>query len=260
MAKKKFKFGLKVNLDSPVAIFFTGICILCFILDYFILKGKLTASLTSSPTNALGALPFEIKNPLSYLRIFFYAFGFESPAALITNLIFIMLLGPAIEERYGSIVIGIMMGVSVIFSGVLNSCFCSTSLKGCSSIIFMLIFLNSFMSITKKKIPLSFIFVIVLYIIKELLEKSFQLTAAEQTQTVEKSFEIIRILICIAGGLCGSLLAFLTSPKARAEKKYNKAANEIDSQSPRFSNKTYRKKNNDSDDDDDTTVVGTLRF
>ena len=157
MAKKKFKLGLKINLDSPVAVFFTGICILLFILDYFALKGKISGARTLSPTNAAGATPFKVNEPLSYLRIFFYAFGFDSPVTLITNLIFLMLLGPAIEERYGSIVVGIMMGVSIIFSGVLNACFCTTSLRGFSSIVFMLIFLNSFMSITRKKLPVSFI-------------------------------------------------------------------------------------------------------
>lgn len=251
MAKKKFKLGLKINLDSPVAIFFTGICLILFILDYFALKGKISSVLTLSPTNASGELPFIANNPVSYLRIVFYAFGFKTPVTLITNLLFLMLLGPAIEERYGSVVIGIMMGVSVIFSGVLNACFCTTSLHSFSCIIFMLIFLNSFMSITKKKIPVSFILIVLLYITKEILEK-----------TGENGFGIIQILICIAGGLCGSLLAFLTSPKARAEKKYNKAANEIDSQSPRFSNKSYSRKKDDSDDDgdDDTTVIGTLKF
>lgn len=250
MAKKKFKFGFKINLDSPVAIFFAAACIVIFIFDYFILKGKISQSLTSAPTASAGVLPFEVSNPLSYLRIVFYAFGFSSPSSLITSLIFIMLLGPAIEEQYGSVIIGIMMGVSAIFSGVLNACFCTTSLRGASSIIFMLIFLNSFMSFTKKKIPLSFILVIILFIAKEFIEKSGNTANG-----------IIEILICMAGGLCGSLLAFLTSPKARAEKKYNKAANEIDSQSPRFAKRKSEKQNEDSSlSDDDTTVIGTLKF
>ena len=76
----------------------------------------------------------------------------------------------------------------------------------------------------------------------------------------------ICIIICIAGGLCGSLFAFLTSPKMKAEKKASKSgsgggllnraekiayAEELDRNSPR---------NRKSYDDDETTVVGTLKF
>ena len=82
---------------------------------------------------------------------------------------------------------------------------------------------------------------------------------------------IVGLIICIAGGLCGSLFAFLTSPKARAEKKSEKNSKpiksmtaeektafleELDSQSPRNNSKKSKK----SDSDDDTTVIGTIKF
>ena len=256
MAKKKFKPAYKIFLDSPVPVFFVIISAIVFIVDYFFLKDKTSLFLTSSPTAPGGSLPFALSQPLSYLRLFLYVFGFASPQLLITDLIFIMLLGPAIEERYGSVVIGIMMAVSALFSGVLNACFCKTSLRGASCIIFMLIFLNSFMSLSKKKIPLSFIFMVILYVLREFFEKT--------SDGGMSGGRVVGILICIAGGLCGSLFAFLTSPKARAEKKATKAADdreayleELDSQSPR--NKNSRT-SSAGDDDDDNTVVGTLKF
>ena len=259
MAKKKIKFPYKVILDAPVPVFFVLICTVFFLIDTFLLKNNNNLNLTSSPTTAGGSLPFLISQPLSYLRLFLYVFGFSSPQMLVTDLIFIMLLGPAIEERYGSIVIAIMMAVSALFSGVLNACFCKTSLRGASCIIFMLIFLNSFMSLSKKKIPLSFIFVVVLYVIREVFEKT--------AGGVGGAGGAVAILICIAGGLCGSLFAFLTSPKARAEKKASALIEEIDSQSPRFQKKSLfgKKRKNDDDDgdddsDDDSTIVGTLKF
>ena len=83
---------------------------------------------------------------------------------------------------------------------------------------------------------------------------------------------IVGLIICITGGLCGSLFAFLTSPKARAEKKSDKTSKpissmtaeektafleELDSQSPR--NRANKTKKSDSNDDD-TTVIGTIKF
>ncbi|MBR1638923.1 MAG: rhomboid family intramembrane serine protease [Treponema sp.] len=278
MAKKKFKFDYKIFLDSPVPVFFVIISILVFLVDFFFLKDKTSVFLTSSPTAPGGSLPFLISQPLSYLRLFLYVFGFSSPHLLVTDLIFIMLLGPAIEERYGSVVIGIMMAVSALFAGVLNACFCKTSLRGASCIIFMLIFLNSFMSLSKKKIPLSFIFVVILYIVREFFEKSAGAGGTGGVSGAEGlsggAAGLVSILICIAGGLCGSLFAFLTSPKARAAKKAEAKSEgeprsgreafleELDSQSPRFQKKNRRKgEDSDSDEgDDDSTVVGTLKF
>lgn len=249
MAKKKFK--LNIAFDAPVTLTFTLVCIILFILNTLAFKGDLTAKLFASPTVVTGEHGFLPGSLLSYFRLFFYVFGITNFSTLITQLLFVLLMGPAMEERYGSIVIGIMIGVSTLFSGVLNACFCNQSLIGTLPVVFMLIFLNSFMSFSKKKIPLSFLAVFVLFILREIFEKNPN--------------GIVGIIICIAGGLCGSLFAFLTSPKARAQKKIKgtelsgdeKAAflEELDSQSPR--NKKNKRKN---DDDDDTTVVGTLTF
>ena len=187
---------------------------------------------------------------------------------LITNLILIMLLGPAMEERYGSVIIGIMIFVSALFAGVLNACFCADSLVGAVPVVCMMIFLNAFMSFSKKTFPLSFAAVIILFVFLEIFS----------------GVGAVRIITCIAGGLCGSLFAFLTSPKVKAAKKNADAGNsngygngnsngngrsggllsraekaayaeELDKQSPR--NKKNRKS---SYDEDETTVVGTLKF
>ena len=116
------------------------------------------------------------------------------------------------------------------------------------------------MSFSKKKIPASFVIIFIFYIIKEILQVSDKRLSG-----------LVGLIICIAGGLCGSLFAFLTSPKARAEKKSEKNSKpiksmtaeektafleELDSQSPRNNSKKSKK----SDSDDDTTVIGTIKF
>ena len=82
---------------------------------------------------------------------------------------------------------------------------------------------------------------------------------------------IIRIIICIAGGLCGSLFAFLTSPKMKAEKKNNSGATESPKKRGGLLNRAEKiayaeeldrnsPRNKNLDDDDETTVVGPLKF
>ena len=210
MSKKKFKINLKVSYDAPVTLSFVIICAVFFLLNTFLIKknpdGGVLGKLLASPTTQAGALPFIVKQPLSYLRLLLYIFGSGNAggagvagagSVLITNLILIMLLGPAMEERYGSVIIGIMIFVSALFSGVLNACFCADSLIGAVPVVCMMIFLNAFMSFSKKTFPLSFAAVVILFVFLEIFSGA----------------GAVKIIICIAGGLCGSLFAFLTSPK-----------------------------------------------
>ncbi|MCR5188311.1 MAG: rhomboid family intramembrane serine protease [Treponema sp.] len=260
MAKKKFKLNFKVVMDCPVTVGFVLVSLILCLLDLLAFKGSLSQSILRSPTSAKGDLAFILSSPLSYFRLVLYAFGAANWTALLANLLFLLLLGPAMEERYGSVVIGIMVFVASLFSGVLNAAFSTVSLRGCAPVVFMMVFLNAFMSLSKKKIPLSFLLIFALLISYEIIDKT--------------SGNVIGIIICIAGGLCGSLFAFLTSPKARAAKKAEsdkgsgllskaeKAAylEELDSQSPRNKKPAGRNSKKNDDDDDDTTVVGTLKF
>lgn len=262
MAKKKFNLNIKVAYDAPVTLSFVIICAIIFLLNMLLAKSGKAGGLEkifASPTSQAGVLPFIPSALVSYVRLFFYIFGAGDPSVMFTNLILIMLLGPAMEERYGSVIIGIMIFVAALFSGVLNACFSESSLVGSLPLVSMMIFLNAFMSFSKKKFPLSFAAVMVLFVLLQV----FSGTGA------------VQIIICIAGGLCGSLFAFLTSPKMKAEKKATKSASgaggssrrggllsraekvayaeELDRNSPR-NKKSYE------DDDDETTVVGTLKF
>ena len=244
MAKRKTT--LKFSYDAPVTITFSLVCIIVYLLDTFLLKGYLSNNILCSPTCSGGVLPFSFKEVLSYPRLILYVFSSPSIEILLSNLIFILLLGPSMEERYGSVVIGIMIAFSSLFSGVLTACFSLVSLRGAAPVVFMMIFLNAFMAFSKKKFPMSFVMVLGMFIAVEIISKG--------------NSGLVSVLINVAGGLCGSLVAFLTSPKAWAETKYNKKVQEVDSASPRF------KKNNKKDEDatiasdSDETVVGTLKF
>ncbi len=258
MAKKKLNINLKLSYDAPVTITFIIVCVILFLLNTYVIKNGAIGKVLSSPTSTSGSLPFIVSQPLSYIRLFLYIFGSENTLFLFSNLYLILMLCPAMEERYGSVIIGIMIFVSALFSGVLNACFSSKSLIGALPVACMMLFLNVFNSFLKKKIPLSFVFMMVLFVSLE----------------AYCGVNAIHFIICVAGGLCGSLFALLTSPKSRQERKaagsasgsssakkkgglLSKAekvayAEELDRNSPRNKGK--------SSDDDDSTVVGTLKF
>lgn len=249
--KKKLK--LKFHYDSPVMLTFAFVTLIVFILDAFALKGKLKDMWLVTPTAAGGQFPFSFSDFPSILRLFIHVFGYSQNEVLICNLIFILLLGPQMEERYGSVIIGIMIFVSALFSGVLNACFCKNAVCGAEPVVFMLILLWTMMQLSRSKISASAIAVIALFIAMLIFRKNPN--------------GVVGVAVIAAGGLCGSLFAFLTSPKAHKAKKNEAALAEFnDEASPRFTAKSTAAKKSDlernkkSSLDEETTLVGKIEL
>lgn len=249
--KKKLK--LKFHYDSPVMLTFALITLLVFILDAFAFKGKLKEIWLVTPTAAGGQFPFSFSDFPSILRLFIHVFGYSQNEVLICNLIFILLLGPQMEERYGSVIIGIMIFVSSLFSAVLNACFCKNAVCGAEPVVFMLILLWTMMQLSRSKISASAIAVIALFIAMLVFRKNPN--------------GVVGVAVIAAGGLCGSLFAFLTSPKAHKAKKNEAALAEFnDEASPRFTAKSTSAKKSDpkgnkkSNLDEETTLVGKIEL
>lgn len=246
MARKKL--SLKFSYDAPVSLSMAILILVLFLIDTLIIKKPLIAQCIQAPTVGAGSAPFAFSSPKALLGVLFHIFSYMDFNLLLCDLIFIMLLGPFMEERYGSVIIGIMIFVASLFSGVLNACFCKFPASGSTCVVFMLILLDAMMNISKKKISASSIAVLILFIIRLYL--------------VKNENGIIDVIIVIAGGLCGSLLAFMASPKARKTRKENSGGllnraerlAEIDRESPR------NKKKPAPGSSDETVEIGTLKF
>jgi membrane associated rhomboid family serine protease len=114
---------------------------------------------------------------------------------------FILLLGPLLEDRYGSGMLALMMTVTALVTGVINACFIPAPLAGSSGIAFMMILLASYTAVSHSEIPLSFLLVLALYLGRELLSPDRTGTTATFAH--------------IAGGICGSMFGFLAVPARR---------------------------------------------
>lgn len=251
MAKKNFLSKIKITYNAPVTLTFSLIS--AFILTInMISKGTVIPSFFTAPGNIKSSMPFTPSSALDYFRLFSHVLGHSDWNHFLGNMAFILLLGPVIEERYGSAILSIMMSVTALVTGVLNACLSPAALLGSSDIAFMMVLLASFTSISKKQIPLSFILVLILYIGREIIS-----SGANQN---------ISTLAHIAGGLCGSLFAFLATPRPKATKSNSSEKTssaktikeriaEIDAQSPRFA------KNKKTDyAESDSTVIGSIEL
>lgn len=154
------------SYNSVVILSFFFISFLAFILN-FITRGKSNKLLFSSYKSS-------IFNPLTYVRLITHIFGHASWHHFMNNFLYILLIGPMIEEKYGSINLIIMIGVEALVTGILNNILTNKRILGASGIVFMLIVLSSFANITSDKMPITFILVCIFYVVNEVIAEVFK--------------------------------------------------------------------------------------
>ena len=145
---------MKIKYNAPVILTYAiiSLCVLMFTGSGF------RSNYVSSPAH------LSFSNPYFYLRLVSYITGHSGWAHLIGNLTIILLVGPLLEEKYGSKKLLEMILVTAVSIALLNALLFSNSLIGGSGIAFMLILLSSFSNIRSREIPLTFILIAVLFI------------------------------------------------------------------------------------------------
>ena len=106
-----------------------------------------------------------LSNPLMYLRLFTHILGHSGFSHLMGNMAYILLLGPALEEKYGrKSLLTVILATAVITGVIHNLLFPQTALLGASGVVFAFILLTSFTEFREGEIPLTFILVAAIYL------------------------------------------------------------------------------------------------
>ena len=137
-----------------------------------------------------------LKDPLFYIRLFGHVLGHAGWEHFLNNMLLLLVVGPPLEERYGS---GRLLGcmfITALTSGLVQFfLFPGTALLGASGIVFMCILLSSLSGMHGGAIPLTLILVAVFYLGGEWID----------AVTVQDN---VSHLTHIVGGLCGAILGF----------------------------------------------------
>jgi len=151
------KIRLKIIFNSPVILWFSIICLVALILNYA------TKGITNDLLFSIYRSSF--LNPLTYVRFIGHVFGHASWEHFIGNITLILLVGPLLEEKYGSKNMIFVIMATAIVTGMANVLiFPNVQLLGASGVVFAFIILSSFTSIKEGTIPLTFLLVVVIYI------------------------------------------------------------------------------------------------
>ena len=141
---------IKVTFNAPVTITFLALMLAATLGNY----------LTLGVVNNI----FSCKTVLSPNPMISHFFG---------NAIYLLLLMPLLEEKYGSLSLIGMIFTTAFITGILNALFLPTGIVGASGIVFMCIIMSSLTMCKSGEIPFTFILVFICYIGKEVMDGLF---------------------------------------------------------------------------------------
>jgi membrane associated rhomboid family serine protease len=184
---------MRIKYNAPTVLTYALISVLVLILTQLLFHSLTRTWFTVSRGG------FSFLSLRSWVTLFTHVIGHAGWDHLVSNFAFILLLGPILEENYGSLSLLVMILITALVTGLLNALLFRSSLLGASGVVFMMILLASFTNFNKGEIPLTFILVLVFYLGRELLN-SFR------SNTISEFAHIV-------GGFCGSLFGFFRPAK-----------------------------------------------
>ncbi|MCL2230131.1 MAG: rhomboid family intramembrane serine protease [Treponema sp.] len=185
---------MRIKYNAPTVLTFTLFCAAILLLSKSIFPG-----LIETWFMVPGKDHFNPKSINHWVTLITHVCGHANWTHLISNFTLILLIGPMLEESYGSKSLFIMTLITALVTGVLNVLLFKSFLLGASGVVFMMILLSSFTNFSKGEIPLTFILVLILYM-------GVQLFNSLNDDNISQFAHII-------GGLCGSFFGFFRSPK-----------------------------------------------
>lgn len=178
----------KLQYNSPVIITF-------FLLS---LAALLLGAATNGWTTAhlFSVYRASLRDPLFFFRLFGHVLGHAGWEHFINNMLLFLVVGPPMEEKYGSRALLVGMLGTAIISGVLQCLiFPGAALLGASGIVFMLIMLSSLSGMKNGHIPVTLLLVAALYL-------------GQQVLSILLVQDNVANFMHIVGGVCGTVFGF----------------------------------------------------
>ena len=154
---KKNRFYIYNN--APITILFVAICVLALALDS-ITAGRSTVLVFSTYGSSW-------LSPMTYVRLFCHVLGHGGVQHLISNMLYILLLGPILEEKYHDRLITVILTTALVTGVFHNILQPHVMMVGASGVVFAFILLASITG-KEKGIPITLILVAALWLGQEI--------------------------------------------------------------------------------------------
>lgn len=156
----------RITFNAPAVLCFVALCV----------GERLLSMATGGASTRMFFMTYasSLTNPLTYLRLFTHVLGHASWDHLISNMTYILLVGPLLEEKYGTRTVAEVMALTAVVCGLVNNLFFpGRALCGASGICFALILLSSVTSLREGEIPLTFLLVAALFLGQQVVQGIF---------------------------------------------------------------------------------------
>jgi membrane associated rhomboid family serine protease len=181
----------RITYNAPVVLTFSLICFSVLLTDVMTPGLQLRAQVFSAPSVG----NFAATSLMTWIRLFTHVFGHVDFSHLTGNLLLILLVGPLLEEKYGSLNLLGMIALTAFVTGLIHGLFMDKSLLGASGVVFMLILLSGFTGFRRGEIPLTFLLLAVIWLSGEMM-------SIFRDDNVSQAAHII-------GGLLGGTIGFV---------------------------------------------------
>ena len=182
-----------IQYNSPVILTFGLISLIALIL------GLMTEH--ASTVAIFSVYPSSFRDPLAYIRVFTHVFGHYDWNHFLNNFLILLLIGPMLEEKHGAKNIIYMIAITAFVTGLAHLIFFNSMLLGASGIVFMFMVLAGFTSLTRGRIPLTLILVVVIFLGREFI---WGITSEDSISRITH----------IIGGICGAILGLILNRKS----------------------------------------------
>ena len=197
--KKRLNILGRIRFNAPVTLTFALLSLGALLLGNAT-HGKSTELLFST-------YRAKLLDPLMYLRLFGHVLGHANWSHYIGNMTLILILGPILEEKYGSANFLEMICITAGITGIIHNIFFpKVILLGASGIVFMCIILASAVSFKGGEIPITLILVFVIYVGGEIMD------AVSKKDNISQLGHII-------GGMCGGAYGLMYANMPAQSKK-----------------------------------------
>ena len=157
------KKSRSLTYNSPVVLTFVIVSFGVMVANY----------LTAGLSNKLLFMTYHssLASPLTYVRMFTHVLGHSGWSHYIGNMMYMLLLGPMLEEKYGSrSIIEVILVTGLVTGLVTWFLFPNIALCGASGVVFAFIMMTSFTSFKEGEIPLTVILVAIIFIGQQVYE------------------------------------------------------------------------------------------
>ena len=197
------RFAIRFN--APVVLSFAILSLLVLVLD------SVTGGASTARLFCVYRAP--LTDPLTYVRFFTHVLGHSGYSHYMGNMLLLLLVGPGLEEKYGSRNLLLTIVITALATGLVQFLlFPYSALLGASGVVFMMIVLSSFTEMKKGGIPLTMLLVAALYLGSEIAD------GLTKTDNVSH-------LTHIVGGVCGIVFGFRLARAASMPPSRYTAAN-----------------------------------